>query len=123
MTEYMTFVGRKCVEVRCKGACTRVVATDHGITPQYVELVIAMREPNGLFSKHETAMCRACKTRIVSDGPQPGELEAIYAQDMAQMISCAVRGGTSMPEALRMAEHFIARQPLRALNEKGRGEE
>jgi hypothetical protein len=127
MSEYITFNGLKLMETRCKGACPRViVARVNGKlrkTTYYSELVIAMREPNGLFSKHETGVCQSCKTRIVRDGPQPGELEAIYAQDMEVMITNAVRHGIPMAEALQMSTHFVARQPLRALDEKGRGEE
>jgi hypothetical protein len=132
MRDYMEFHGRTLVAVHCKGACPNTIAVKRpGVaagagmvkTPQYAELVIAMREPNGLFSKHETGVCQMCKTRIVRDGPQPGELEAIYAQDMEVMITNAVRHGIPMAEALQMSTHFVARQPLRALDEKGRGEE
>jgi hypothetical protein len=127
MSGYMKFAGRTLVEVRCKRCPAVLTARINGglkNTPHYAELVIAMRLPNGLFGKHETGMCKACKQRIVHDGPQPGELEAIYAEDMAVMIDNAVQlGGVSLPTALKMAEEFISWQPLRALDEKGRGEE
>lgn len=129
MAEYMTFEGRHPVEVRCKGECTTVTMTrlpgNGGLltkTTDYAELVIAMREANGLFGKHETGVCHSCKARILNDGPQPGELEAIYAQDIEQWMSSAVRMGSTAAEALLMADRFISRTPIRALDEKGRGE-
>jgi hypothetical protein len=120
--EYMSYEGTQCVEVRCKGNCRVAIMKRNQPTPEYCELVMVMREPNGLLSKHETGMCKPCKSRIVNDGPQSGELEAIYAQDMEQMIACALRAGYPQGEVMMMVGKFIDRRPVRALDEKGRGE-
>jgi len=88
---YITYVGNRYVQqVRCKGDCPKVLVQRRGIgqnlrvekTDDYGELVIEMRMPSGLLAKHETAMCYDCRTRLRSGGARPGELEAIYAQDV-----------------------------------------
>jgi hypothetical protein len=124
-SEYMTYESGRLLVVRCKG-CPAVIVERQGKlmvpTSAYAELVIAMREPNGVLSKHETGMCRVCRDRIVNDGPRVGELEALYAQDVEQMIACALRAGNSESDVLKRAERMAVRAPLRALNERGRGE-
>lgn len=114
-------------EVRCKGACETVVAKYDVMgrklipTEAYTELVIVLKLPNGVYGQHETAMCRSCFTRIIMDGPRPGELGAIYAQDIETWISEARKAGVSLVKAVAMAEKFSSRVPVTALTAPGRG--
>ena len=114
-------------EVRCKGACETVLATydrQGRLHPEvaYSELVIVLKLPNGTYGKHETAMCQMCKLRIVHDGPRPGELGAIYAQDVETWISEARKTGLSLEKVVAIAEKFTSRVPVTVLNAPGRGE-
>lgn len=113
----------KMLQVRCKGACGVVLVTaDWKPTQEYGELVIALREPSGMLSKHETAMCARCRRRLLVSGAQPGELEAIYAEDVEQYIDSAIRYGLSATQAYQMGERQALRTPLRVLNEPSRPE-
>jgi hypothetical protein len=113
----------KMLQVRCKGACNTVLVTA-GWKPtlMYCELVIAMREPDGIFSKHETAVCKPCRDRLIYAGPQPGELEAIFAEDVEQWIDEAIRGKLKPLVAYQLGERQALRTPLRVLNEPSRRE-
>lgn len=119
--EYMT--SRNGVaEVRCKGTCTAVTVIHGKPTAVYTELVIEMREANGLLSKHETGVCIGCKMRILRDGPRLGELIAIFEQDVEQWIANAHRAGMRPMEIDRLVFEQRRRVPIRALHERGRGE-
>src|SRR5262249_1983807 len=108
--------------VRCKGECKEIIVFKGCPTSHYAELVLEMQEPSGMLSKHETGVCTQCKARILFHGPSIGELDAIYAQDVEQWKATAEHAGTSPADVLRMAAMFAGRIPLRALDEKGRGE-
>ena len=120
-TQHMLFHGVQLIEVRCRG-CGVVTMKRGEPTAAYAELAMAMQMPNGLLAKHETGMCKACRDRIVHDGPQPGELEAIYASDIKHMMKCAMKAGYRRDVVVQMAEKFANWQPIRALQEPGRGE-
>lgn len=111
------------IRVRCKGDCnTILVDGKNQPTPDYCEVVLGMREPDGLLSKHETAVCRGCRTRLIADGPRPGELEALFAEDVEQWIDTAIRGGLKAMQAYKLGERQALRQPLRVLDEPSRAE-
>jgi hypothetical protein len=111
------------LQVRCKGACGVVLVTmGWKPTAEYGELVISLREPDGMLSKHETAMCAGCRRRLICGGARPGELEAIYAEDVEQYIDTAIRYKLSATQAYQMGERQALRTPLRVLNELSRPE-
>lgn len=120
--EYMRFSGTKLLTVHCKGACPTVLVEHRFLqgmrkTPAYTVVVLAMREPNGLLSKHETPMCTTCRDRLWKDGPQPGELEAIYQQDCEQWGVNARRTGMGEAEKRARLAPLMLRTPLRVLRE------
>jgi hypothetical protein len=115
---YIDYEGKN-QTVHCKG-CRAVVMVNFVPTPEYTELVIAMREPNGVFARHETAMCRSCRTRLIAEGPKPGELEKLYAEDVEQWIEDDIRARHRVAEAYMMGERQALRTPLRVLNEPSR---
>lgn len=106
--------------VRCKGGCPTVLVVNGLPTTEYTELVISMREPNGMFSKHETAVCRACRTRLIATGGAPGEIERLYAEDIEQWIDEDIRARHRVAESYCMAERQALRTPLRVLDEPSR---
>lgn len=108
--------------VRCKLGCKTVIVIDNRPLPEYCELVIAMRNPDGQMSKHETGMCRSCKDRILSHGPRLGELDDIYAQDIEQWIASSRRAQLSDVVIEKLVAPLAARKTLRELFEQGRGE-
>lgn len=105
--------------VRCKAGCQTVLVRGADPTAEYTEVVLAMREPNGMFSKHETAVCRACRERLIA-GAAPGEIERLYAEDIEQMIEEDIRANHSIAMSYRMAERQAMRTPLRVLDEPSR---
>lgn len=127
---YIVYQGRQMMSVKCKGACPKILVQRRGPaqnlrldrTSEYGELVIEMRETNGLTSKHETAMCRDCRERLRALGGTYDELKAIYDEDLAQWLYSALHAGTPKADAERMLARFAGRIPLRALQERGRGE-
>lgn len=131
MEPYITFVNGIMMEVRCKGACDALLLQRRGPaqnlrvdkTNDYGELVLAMQDPDGMRSKHETAMCRACRLRLRMNGARPGELDDIYAQDVAMWITEAVVvGRIAIEEAEALADRFAQRIVLGVVDEPGRGE-
>lgn len=130
MRPYIHYDGKTLMEVHCKGDCPAILLKRRGPaqnlrvdkTNDYGELVLEMRNGDGQLSKHETAMCRACRERLRSGGARFGELETIYAQDVFQWIESTIVSGKSRAESEMMAAKFADRVPLRALPEAGRGE-
>lgn len=132
---YIKYSGHVMLEVRCKGDCPAVLVLRRGPaqnlrierTPDYCELVIEMDVGNGLLGKHETAVCKPCRERILAMPPGDAlsaELTAIYAQDVHQWIvsaTTAARPRIPLERAQAMAARF-AFQPLRPLHELGRGD-
>jgi len=133
LTPYITYHGPHMLEVRCKGDCPTVLVARRGIaqnfrvdrTSEYCELVIETDVGDGLLGKHETAVCKACRERILSGGLRDGELAAIYTQDVHQWIvsaTVAAKPRLTREAAERMAARFASFVPLRALPERGRGD-
>jgi hypothetical protein len=120
------------MQVRCKGDCPKVLVQRRGPsqnlrldkTNEYGEIVFEMSvPPHGLLGKHETAMCYDCRQRLLYGGERPGELLAIYAQDVYQWIQSTIaEAGTPLAEAERMAARFVGFVPLRVLQEPSRGD-
>jgi len=104
--------------VRCKG-CQRVLVDAKQPTAAYCGMIVAMREPNHVLSKHETPMCKPCRARFRAGDIQPGELEKLYAEDIEQWIESALRAGYTAEETYRLAERQALRTPLRVLDEPG----
>lgn len=122
---YITYIGHVMVEVRCKGDCPTVLVRREGPTPDYSELVIEIQVDGGRLGRMETAVCKACRARILSGGLREGELDAIFAQDMHQAVisaTTAARPRIPRDRALAMAARFAHFIPLRALDERGRGD-
>lgn len=107
--------------VRCK-SCRVEIAINSRRLPTYCEIVLAMREPDGQLSKHETDLCKACKARLWTDGPRLGELEAIWADDLDQFGETALHAGGGLLEIRQALARQAARTPLRVLHEASRGE-
>jgi hypothetical protein len=108
------------VTVKCRNTCQTVLAVDNIPTDAYCELVITLLEPNGLLSKHETPVCKACRGRILAANFRPGELEAIFAEDIEEWIIQAKRHGFSDEIIAKSAVREALRRPLRALDELSR---
>lgn len=134
MTPYIDYIrwhtGFVVNRVRCKGGCTKVLIHRRGIaqnfrvdkTDEYGEVVLELRLPNGLLGKHETAMCYDCRKRLHAEGPNPGELEAIYAQDVYQWIESAImESHLTREDATHRAARFATYVPTRVLDEPSRG--
>lgn len=115
---YMTFSRRIVMAVRCKGSCMRTLMVRRGIgqnlrvdsTKDYGEIQIEMRDGDGTRSMHQTAMCKACRTRLLSQ-TDVMELEDIFAQDLRQWVTEAIILGSTRKEAERMASRFVWRHP------------
>lgn len=115
---FATFNGRLMMEVRCKGECMTKLLVRRGVaqnlridkTPDYGEITFVMKDANGRMSKHVTAMCRACRDRLLVLGPRDGELDAIYGQDYLQWIDEEMRANrSSRAKAEAMATQFKLR--------------
>lgn len=133
---YIKYHGHVMLEVRCKGDCDAILVLRRGPaqnlrierTPNYCELVIETDTGNGLLGKHETAVCKPCRERILAMEPGDAltaELIAIYAQDVHQWIvsaTTAARPRLALDQAQRLAARFAAFTPLRPLRERGRGD-
>lgn len=115
---YITYKGRAVDRVKCK-LCGELLREGGQPTPAYCGMYIAMREPDGMLSKHETPMCKTCKARLVREGTKPGELERLYAEDVEVWIEAALRAGHSAAETYTLADRQIRRTPLRILDEPG----
>jgi hypothetical protein len=117
---YIDYDGTVALRVKCKGDCG-VVLIDHGFpTPEYCEIVLEMREPNGLLGKHETAVCKACRRRLMERELPSTDLENIYAEDVEQWIISHVVGGHTLEQSIEAAEYVVARTPIRLLMEHSR---
>jgi hypothetical protein len=99
--------------VRCKLGCQTVLVRGGKPTDDYAELVIAMKEPNGVLGKHESAVCKSCKVKALA-----GELDvrSIYAEDLVQEIADTIAAGYKPESYMKQASYMAAREPLRALN-------
>jgi hypothetical protein len=123
--QYCSYVGRSCVEVRCKLCHAPIMDTSGGTlgpTPAYAELVVAMSDPNGLLSKHETGCCRDCRERVLAEPLTDFELSALYACDLLQWAEDAKIGGVSEEYAAEALAWLRARKPLRVLADAGQGD-
>lgn len=112
---FASFNGRLMMEVRCKGACQTKLLVRRGPaqnlridkTPDYGEVTFVMTNADGQASRHVTAMCRACRDRLLMLGPRDGELAAIYNQDYLQWIDEEMRANrSSYKSAEAMAQQF-----------------
>lgn len=133
---YIKYQGHVMLEVRCKGTCDAILVLRRGPaqnlrierTPDYCELVLEMDAGNGLIGKHETAVCKPCRERILAMEPGDAlsaELAAIYAQDVHQWIvsaTTAARPRLPLDRAQQLAARFAFFVPLRPLPERGRGD-
>lgn len=130
---YITYVGRQLAVVRCKGDCSTVLVQRRGVaqnlrvdkTNAYSELVIEMLVDYGNLGQHETAVCKKCRERILTGGLRVGELQSIYDQDIIQWIASATVA--ARPRLMRInaqtrAARFAGFKPLRALEDRGRGD-
>lgn len=133
---YITYRGSIPMAVRCKGACPAVLVQRQGLsrnlamlpTVHYTELVIEMLTDTGLLGKHETAVCKACRERILASPGTPevlAELRAIYDQDVVQWkvsAMTAAKPRATREQADKMASRFASFKPIQALDERGRGD-